>query len=61
MAERNDLIMVAQALRNGWTVPDVEVEKALALIAELLADPNATPRQKERAKKTLAVIEESRK
>jgi len=61
MAERNDLLMVSQALRNGWNVPDAAITKALALIDQLLQDPTSTPRQKERAKKTLTIIEESKR
>lgn len=60
MAERNDLLLMERAIRQGWGVSDAEITKALELIERLLSDPNATPRQKERAKKTLAVIEESR-
>ena len=33
----------------------------LELIERLLQDPTSTPRQKERARRTLLVIEESRK
>lgn len=60
MGARNDLVLVAQALRNGWDVSDSEIEKALALIAELLADPHSTDRQKLRAQKTLVVIRGAR-
>lgn len=61
MAERTELLMVSQALRNGWNVSDAEITKALELIERLLQDPTSTPRQRERAKKTLAVIQESKR
>ena len=60
MAERTELLMVERAIRQGWSVPPDEITKALELIERLLQDPTSTPRQKERARRTLLVIEESR-
>ncbi len=49
MKRRGQLRMIERAIKQGWNTPPAERERAAELIAEILADPDATTRERLRA------------
>ncbi len=57
MKRRGELKLIQQALNNGWEITPKGRDDAMALVTEVLSDPNANHRETMRACKILVSME----
>ena len=59
MKRRGELKLIEQAVRGGWDITARGRDDALQLVREVLADSDATPRERLRACRTAIAMSES--
>jgi hypothetical protein len=59
MGIRNELLLIENAIKKGWDVPERQIAEAKRLAQDVLADPDSTAREKQRAQSTMDAIEGS--
>ena len=57
MKTRGELMLIQQALNNGWAITPKGAANALALVEEVLKDPMANDRERLRAAKIVLLME----
>jgi hypothetical protein len=45
MKRRGEMRLIRSAIKQGWDVPEVERDKAMKLVSDILDDPKATARE----------------
>lgn len=59
MKRRGELALIQQAITHGWNITDKGRDDAIALVSEVLADSDATAREKFRACRVVVAMADS--